>query len=68
MFAAANPVTHMVELVRRALGQATEFSLGMNVAVLAGTSLVAFTLAVALFDPESRLIGRPRPARAPAAP
>jgi len=68
LFAAANPVTHMVELVRRALGQATEFSLGMNVAVLAGTSLVAFTLAVALFDPESRLIGRPRPARAPAAP
>jgi ABC-2 type transport system permease protein len=66
LFASVNPVTHMVDLVRRALGQAAEFPLGMNVGVLAAVGVVAFALAAALFDPEARLIGRPRPARGPA--
>ena len=64
LFASVNPVTHMVELVRRALGQSTEFPLAMNVAVLVGSAVAAFALAAVFFDPEARLIGRPRPARA----
>lgn len=67
LFASVNPVTHMVELVRRAVGQATEFSLAMNVGVLAGTTALAFALATLLFDPEARFVGRPKPAKGGAA-
>jgi ABC-2 type transport system permease protein len=63
LFASVNPVTHMVELVRRAVGQATEFSLAMNVGVLAGTTALTFALATLLFDPEARFVGRSTPAK-----
>jgi len=57
--AQVNPVTHMVELVRRALGQPTEFSVAGNLLALVGFALVAFVLASLLFDPEQRFIGQP---------
>lgn len=56
--ARANPVTHMVELVRSALGQPTELPVPANLLALAGFALVAFALAAVLFDPEQRFIGR----------
>jgi ABC-2 type transport system permease protein len=62
--AAVNPVTHMVELLRRALGQPVEYRLGTSVVALTGFTLVAFTAAALAFDPEARLIGtRHRSAR-----
>lgn len=65
--AQVNPVTHMVELVRHALGQATEFSLAHNLVVLACFGAGSFILASLLFDPEQRFIGRPeKGARTPA--
>jgi ABC-2 type transport system permease protein len=64
LFASLNPVTHMVELVRRAFGQPAEYGFGLNVVVLVAWTVAAFLLATLLFDPEARLIGRPRPARA----
>ena len=67
LFASVNPVTHMVELVRRAFGQPAEYGAGRNVVVLVAWTVVAFLLATLLFDPEARLIGRPRSARAPGA-
>ena len=57
-----NPVTHMVELVRSALGQPTDLSPGANLLALAAFSAVAFALAALLFDPEQRFVGR-RPTR-----
>lgn len=57
-----NPVTHMVELLRRAFGQPTEFALGTSALALGAFSLVAFGLATLLFDPEARLLG-PRAGR-----
>ena len=62
-FASLNPVTHMVELVRRALGQPTEFGLAMNAGVLAASGAIAFALATVLFDPEARFTGRGRAPR-----
>lgn len=57
--ARVNPVTHMVELVRAALGQPTDLSAPANLLALGAFALVAFTLAAMLFDPEQRFIGRP---------
>ena len=54
-----NPVTHMVELVRHALGQATEFTLTHNLVVLGCFGVASFILASLLFDPEQRFVGRP---------
>jgi ABC-2 type transport system permease protein len=59
-----NPVTHMVELVRSALGQPTDLSPMANAVALGIFAVAAFALASLLFDPEQRLIGRP--ARPPA--
>lgn len=56
--AQVNPVTHMVELVRAALGQPTEFSTSTNLLALAAFGLVAFLLGALLFDPEQRIVGR----------
>lgn len=64
LIARVNPVTHMVELVRAALGQPTELPVAANLGALAAFALVAFLLATLLFDPEQRFIGRP--ARRPA--
>ena len=61
--ARVNPVTHMVELVRAALGQPTELSVTGNLLALAAFSVVAFLLASLLFDPEQRFVGRPPSAR-----
>lgn len=57
--ARVNPVTHMVELVRSALGQPTELSAGANLLAVGGFAVIAFLLASLLFDPEQRFIGRP---------
>lgn len=57
VLARVNPVTYMVDLVRHALGQPTEFTLAANLGALAVTTVVAFTAALLLFDPERRLIG-----------
>ncbi len=57
--ARVNPVTHMVELVRSALGQPTDISVAGNLLALAAFAAVAFALAALLFDPEQRFIGTP---------
>lgn len=57
--ARANPVTHMVELVRSALGQPTDLPATANLLALGAFAAVAFVLAAILFDPEQRFIGRP---------
>jgi ABC-2 type transport system permease protein len=54
-----NPVTHMVELVRSALGQPTDLSAAANRLALGTFAMVAFLLASIMFDPEQRFIGRP---------
>jgi ABC-2 type transport system permease protein len=54
-----NPVTHMVELVRSALGQPTDHSAPANLLALGAFAAMAFLLASFLFDPEQRFIGRP---------
>lgn len=62
--ARANPVTHMVELVRSALGQPTDLPASGNLLALAAFAAFAFLLASMLFDPEQRFIGRPAGRRA----
>ncbi|HXE56879.1 MAG TPA: ABC transporter permease, partial [Gemmatimonadales bacterium] len=52
-----NPVTYQVDLLRHALGQPTELGAASDAAALVLTTLVAFVLATALFDPERRLAG-----------
>lgn len=56
--AAVNPVTYQVDLLRHALGRGPELPVGQDVAVIAGTTVVAFLLAALLFDPEQRFVGR----------
>ena len=58
-----NPVTYAVDLLRAALGQPTEFGAAHSALVLIGTTLVAFLLTTAIFDPERRFMVRARPAR-----
>ena len=57
--ARVNPVTHMVELLRAALGQPTDLSASANLLALGAFAAVAFVLASLLFDPEQRFTGRP---------
>lgn len=57
-----NPVSYAVDLLRTSLGQPAEFGVARSVVVLALTTLLAFVLAAALFDPERRLMFRHRPA------
>jgi ABC-2 type transport system permease protein len=61
--ARVNPVTHMVELVRSALGQPTDLSPPANLLALVSFALITFVLASLLFDPEQRFIGRPAQSR-----
>ena len=56
--ARVNPVTHMVDLVRAALGQPAELTVTGNLLALSAFAVVAFVLASMLFDPEQRFIGR----------
>jgi ABC-2 type transport system permease protein len=59
--ARVNPVTYSVDLVRHALGQAAEFPAATDTVVQLGVALAAFGLTALLFDPEQRLVGKPRP-------
>jgi ABC-2 type transport system permease protein len=57
----ANPVTYAVDLARMALHQPHEFTAQRSIGVLVIATAVAFAAAVALFDPERRLLsGRSR--------
>lgn len=58
--ARANPVTYAVDLVRHALGQPAEAPALTAAGVVLGVLLLAFILAVVLFDPERRLFPRRR--------
>jgi ABC-2 type transport system permease protein len=51
-----NPVSYGVDLMRTALGQPAEFAVLRSVSVLGVTILVAFVVAVWLFDPERRAV------------
>jgi ABC-2 type transport system permease protein len=55
-----NPVTYAVDLMRLALGQPAEFDALRSVMVLVVTTVVAFLLTAAIFDPEQRVVFRPR--------
>ena len=58
VLAAVNPVTYQVDLLRHALDRGAELSVGLDLATIAGTTVVAFALAALLFDPEQRFVGR----------
>jgi ABC-2 type transport system permease protein len=58
MLARANPVSYQVDLMRHAFAQPTEFAVQTDVVVLVVVTLALFGLAVLLFDPEQRFIGR----------
>jgi ABC-2 type transport system permease protein len=55
-----NPVTYAVDLTRAALGQPAEFGVSRSILALVATTLVAFALTTAAFDPEQRFILRDR--------
>jgi ABC-2 type transport system permease protein len=55
-----NPISYAVDLTRVAAGQRGEFSPARSLAVLVGTTLVAFALTLIIFDPEQRFAGRAR--------
>jgi ABC-2 type transport system permease protein len=59
--ARVNPVTYAVDLMRHAMGQAAEFTVERDLAVLLGATAIAFILTALMFDPEQRLIGRATP-------
>jgi ABC-2 type transport system permease protein len=56
--ARVNPVTYAVDLLRHAFGQPGEFTLTTDAAVVAAATLIGFTAAVLLFDPEQRFTAR----------
>ena len=58
LLATLNPVTYQVDLMRHALGQAAEFTVGCDLAFLLGAAGIAFGLTALLFDPEQRFLGR----------
>jgi ABC-2 type transport system permease protein len=58
--ARANPVTYAVDLHRHAFGQPGEFALPMDAAVVLAATLAGVAVAVLLFDPEQRFVGRGR--------
>jgi ABC-2 type transport system permease protein len=66
MLARLNPVSYAVDLVRHALGQPAEVSVSVAGAFVLWTTGAAFGVALLLFDPEQRFVGRARqrPARA----
>src|SRR5437867_4400190 len=53
-----NPVSYAVDLMRKALGQPTEFGAVRSLLVLGGTISLAFALTVVIFDPEQRFTFR----------
>jgi ABC-2 type transport system permease protein len=61
LLAEINPVTYQVDLMRHAVGQPTEFSVGTDVLVLLTTTVVTFVVVWLLFDPEQRFIARRSP-------
>ncbi len=61
--ARVNPVSFAVDLVRHALGQPAEVSAPLAAATVVGTTAAAFILAVLVFDPEQRFVGRGRPGK-----
>jgi ABC-2 type transport system permease protein len=58
VLATLNPVTYQVDLMRHALGQAAEFTVGRDLLFLLGAMVAAFGLTALLFDPEQRFLGR----------
>ena len=58
--AEVNPVTYAVDLMRHALGQQAEFTVGRDIVILLGATAIAFALTALMFDPEQRLVGRAR--------
>ena len=54
--ALVNPVSYAVDLTRGALGGPMEFTAARSLAMLGVGTVVAFSLAAALFDPEARLV------------
>jgi ABC-2 type transport system permease protein len=58
LLAQINPVTYQVDLMRRALGQPSEFAAATDLIALILAALLAFTLTALLFDPEQRLAKR----------
>ena len=65
--ARVNPVSYAVDLVRHALGQPAEVPAALAAGVVLGATAGAFVVAVLLFDPEQRFVGRLRPGRGAAA-
>jgi ABC-2 type transport system permease protein len=62
ILARLNPVSYAVDLIRKALGQPTEFGATRSLLVLGATIVLGFTLTALIFDPEQRLaFRRPRP-------
>jgi len=57
-----NPVTYGVDLMRRSLGQPSEFDATVSVLVLVATTVMAFAVTALIFDPERRMVLRERPA------
>ncbi len=61
LLARVNPVTYMVDLMRYALGQRGELTVGTDIAALIVATVLAFGLTALLFDPEQRFVrGKPR--------
>ena len=55
--ARVNPVTFGVDLMRHALGQPAERSLGLALGGVLGSGVLAFAVTALLFDPEQRFVG-----------
>ena len=53
-----NPVTYAVDLLRHAFGQAGEFALATDLAVVGGVTLIGLAAGTLLFDPEQRFTAR----------
>jgi ABC-2 type transport system permease protein len=58
-----NPVSYAVDLMRKALGQPTEFSATSSLLVLGATIVLAFGVTAVIFDPEQRFAFRPQRAK-----
>lgn len=58
-----NPVSYAVDLMRKALGQPTEFGAVHSLLVLGATISLAFALTAVIFDPEQRFTLRPEQAK-----